>query len=187
LTPVATPASAVEAATRLGALPFLVIAVGFGLVAYFVSRSYRHRHGVTPWNIPSWAWGLIGFFSLLLWAILILIAINTTKKPQAQWQGQAPYPPYPPGAPPYGPPPGTPPDGAAPGTPYGAAPGAAAYGAAPGTPAPSSGPPPYPTASPLPPPGWYPEPSGRHQSRYWDGTTWTEHVGDGAATSTDPV
>lgn len=27
------------------------------------------------------------------------------------------------------------------------------------------------------PPGWYPDPSGRHGTRWWDGTTWTEHVG----------
>jgi uncharacterized protein YxjI len=26
------------------------------------------------------------------------------------------------------------------------------------------------------PPGWYPDPFGRHESRYWDGQRWTEHV-----------
>ncbi|HKY66004.1 MAG TPA: phospholipid scramblase-related protein [Acidimicrobiales bacterium] len=26
------------------------------------------------------------------------------------------------------------------------------------------------------PPGWYPDPFGRHESRYWDGHRWTEHV-----------
>ena len=26
------------------------------------------------------------------------------------------------------------------------------------------------------PPGWYPDPFGRHESRYWDGQQWTEHV-----------
>ena len=28
------------------------------------------------------------------------------------------------------------------------------------------------------PGGWYADPDGRHQHRYWDGTTWTEHVSD---------
>ena len=26
------------------------------------------------------------------------------------------------------------------------------------------------------PPGWFPDPFGRHESRWWDGTRWTEHV-----------
>jgi uncharacterized protein YxjI len=26
------------------------------------------------------------------------------------------------------------------------------------------------------PPGWYPDPYGRHETRYWDGGRWTEHV-----------
>jgi putative membrane protein len=37
------------------------------------------------------------------------------------------------------------------------------------------------------PPGWYPDPSGRHQLRYWSGETWTHHVSDDGATTTDPV
>lgn len=32
---------------------------------------------------------------------------------------------------------------------------------------------------------WHPDPSGRHELRYWDGTSWTEHVSDGGVTSTD--
>jgi hypothetical protein len=30
------------------------------------------------------------------------------------------------------------------------------------------------------PSGWYPDPSGRHERRYWHDGRWTEHVGDGA-------
>ena len=26
------------------------------------------------------------------------------------------------------------------------------------------------------PAGWHPDPSGKHQLRYWDGTQWTDHV-----------
>ena len=37
------------------------------------------------------------------------------------------------------------------------------------------------------PPGWHPDPRGRHQHRYWDGTQWTDHVADDGVTATDPV
>jgi hypothetical protein len=41
--------------------------------------------------------------------------------------------------------------------------------------------------APVSPPGWFPDPSGRHERRYWDGARWTEHVADGQTTATDPV
>jgi hypothetical protein len=37
------------------------------------------------------------------------------------------------------------------------------------------------------PPNWHPDPSGRHQLRYWDGSNWTDHVSDGGVTVTDPL
>jgi len=33
---------------------------------------------------------------------------------------------------------------------------------------------------------WYPDPSGRHEMRYYDGTAWTEHVADNGKQSIDP-
>ena len=42
-------------------------------------------------------------------------------------------------------------------------------------------------AAPSPPSGWYPDPYGRHEMRYWDGALWTEHVADGGAPKVDPV
>jgi hypothetical protein len=33
-------------------------------------------------------------------------------------------------------------------------------------------------------PGWYPDPTGRHGVRYWDGRIWTDEVSD---ITTDPV
>lgn len=33
--------------------------------------------------------------------------------------------------------------------------------------------------------GWKPDPTRRHELRYWDGTGWTVHVSDAGATSTD--
>ncbi len=37
------------------------------------------------------------------------------------------------------------------------------------------------------PADWYPDPTGRHQYRYWDGATWTEHVADGGESGLDPL
>lgn len=34
---------------------------------------------------------------------------------------------------------------------------------------------------------WHPDPSGRHQLRYWDGTTWTAHVSDHGVAGTEPL
>ncbi|MDO8364577.1 MAG: phospholipid scramblase-related protein [Actinomycetota bacterium] len=37
------------------------------------------------------------------------------------------------------------------------------------------------------PANWYPDPQGRHQLRYWDGTAWTEHVSTNGVQGTDPL
>lgn len=37
------------------------------------------------------------------------------------------------------------------------------------------------------PAGWQPDPRGRHEYRYWDGTQWTDHVSDHGEVSEDPV
>ncbi len=37
------------------------------------------------------------------------------------------------------------------------------------------------------PPGWYADPHHRHQHRYWNGSAWTEHVGDDGVQGTDPL
>lgn len=36
-------------------------------------------------------------------------------------------------------------------------------------------------------PGWHPDPSGRHQHRFWDGSTWTDQVADNGVTGHDPL
>lgn len=36
-------------------------------------------------------------------------------------------------------------------------------------------------------PGWQPDPTTRHEYRYWDGSQWTDDVSDGGVTSVDPV
>jgi hypothetical protein len=49
---------------------------------------------------------------------------------------------------------------------------------------------PVPAPAPAPvvttPAGWYPDPSGRFEMRYWDGSAWTEHVSRQGQQFTDP-
>lgn len=44
-----------------------------------------------------------------------------------------------------------------------------------------------PPSSAAVPPQWSPDPSGRHQLRYWDGGSWSHHVADGGVASVDPA
>jgi hypothetical protein len=44
-----------------------------------------------------------------------------------------------------------------------------------------------PQAAHKPPPMWGPDPSGRHEFRYWDGTTWTDWVSDKGTQNRDPL
>jgi hypothetical protein len=37
------------------------------------------------------------------------------------------------------------------------------------------------------PAAWHPDPTARHEMRYWDSTRWTEHVSDAGVQATDPV
>lgn len=37
------------------------------------------------------------------------------------------------------------------------------------------------------PPAWHPDPTGRHDHRWWDGTQWTDHVADAGVASVDSV
>ncbi|MEO5902172.1 MAG: DUF2510 domain-containing protein [Ilumatobacteraceae bacterium] len=41
-------------------------------------------------------------------------------------------------------------------------------------------------ATPAVPAGWYADPAGRFDLRYWDGSTWTEHVSRAGQQFTDP-
>lgn len=38
-----------------------------------------------------------------------------------------------------------------------------------------------------PTPGWHPDPTGRHEYRYWNGAGWTDDVSDNGVTAVDPV
>lgn len=37
------------------------------------------------------------------------------------------------------------------------------------------------------PSGWYPDPTGRHESRYWNQEKWTDQVSNGGGTAVDPL
>jgi hypothetical protein len=37
------------------------------------------------------------------------------------------------------------------------------------------------------PPAWYPDPTGAHDHRWWDGQEWTAHVADRGVAAIDPV
>ena len=37
------------------------------------------------------------------------------------------------------------------------------------------------------PPGWFPDPTGRHDHRWWDGAAWTAHVADAGVAALDPL
>jgi hypothetical protein len=37
------------------------------------------------------------------------------------------------------------------------------------------------------PAGWHPDPVGRHEHRYWDGSVWTDHISDGGTQGLDPI
>lgn len=57
-----------------------------------------------------------------------------------------------------------------------------------GVPPVGSAPPPNPLPPPPPVPAqWAPDPSGRHEQRWWDGKGWSEHVADGAVRGMDPL
>lgn len=45
---------------------------------------------------------------------------------------------------------------------------------------------PEPASAPAVPAGWYADPAGRFELRYWDGSTWTEHVSRSGQQFTDP-
>jgi hypothetical protein len=60
-------------------------------------------------------------------------------------------------------------------------------GPAPASTPPEASPSPSLPSGGMPPPGWHPDPSGRHWWRWWDGRGWTDHVADGGAPYVDPL
>jgi hypothetical protein len=192
-----------------------VLGIILASVGYFLSERYKRSHGVTPWRVPSGMWAVLLLFLSLIGVLMYVIACLTTRPesgpadrdggPQrrgpgarrgggqrpGQWGAGAPQGWDAPGrggwqAPPpgYG---GAPPPGGweAPPPPGTVFPGLGQPGPAGGAVAPAQAPPP--PTPPRTPRSWLPDPSGRHELRYWDGTRFTEHVADGGKISTDPM
>lgn len=155
----------------------LVFATLFGFAGYRISSRHRLLRGVTPWRFPSLLWALICFIIGPIGLVVELVAEFTTRPRLPSTISRfAPRP-----AP---------------------------------TPAPSSAPPmiavaptgtpdaavdPVSDVRPAGPPvpkdehgevasfGWYPDPSGRHQLRYFDGRRWNDAVADDGNRSVDPL
>jgi len=191
----------------------LDLAVGLicGLLAYRISERHRLLRGVTPWHVPSVAWGVLCFLVAPVGVLLQMVAQLTTRPAMPRELGaelqepptnflQAgagqPLPPESPGlAQPVagravadgGGSNGTRQSGARSWNPLArpgqssATPGRAAT---PGSVDPMAAWAPVPS---LPPFGWYEDPAGRHEQRYWDGRLWSEHVKDDGVRSIDPL
>ena len=184
-------------------LNLAIFGVIFAVLSYLRTSRFKRLTGVNPWHIDPLIWAVGSFFIALLGTLLSIIACATTNFP-GKGTGRRYYG-GPAQAPGYGPPPGFgPPAGYGPGgygSPLGGVP-APGYGQPPGqgpgpVPPPGAHPstyPPFPTAPAAPPapassgpPAWHPDPTGRHEHRYWDGSLWTEHVSDHGAAAMDPV
>jgi hypothetical protein len=164
----------------------LVLSVVWAGIGYALSEKDRRRLGRTPWGLPSGLWAFFWFLSLVLGLVLFLIAHSSGVR-----RSQQP-PPFP-GSPVVGP-----------AQPTGMSANPTVGELFPSYPRPANGPPqgtdgsvasaPVPmspdpgTTSPLSPPAWHPDPSGRFHYRWWDGNQWTSQVStDGhVATDTSP-
>lgn len=171
---------------QIAALPHYIVLIALGIVAFVIwlvvqwvilftasypRGMYELSSGVVRWQVrvQAYALGLVERYPPFSFEQSVAAGPATAGVAPAG----APYAPaavsYPAGAPPM--------------------PAATSYAPAP-TPTP-----PAPAAipsAPVPPPstavpaGWYPDPAGRHELRYWDGSAWTPSVSDGGAVSADP-
>jgi Protein of unknown function (DUF2510) len=147
----------------------LVISCVFALVAYMESENFKRKNGVTPWHWPSWLWAVAGFLSLVLAAVLLLIARRRTKPVAVSaFPSRAP---------------GTVGSVSSP-----TLAGSDWYSTAPSRPNPIAHSGITPAAvEAAPSPAWHPDPTGRFASRFWDGRAWTQFVNDGNSTASDPM
>jgi len=176
---------------------YLVLGLVLGFMVYRNTENFRRHTGVSPWGIPPFIWAIVTVFIVLLGTVLSYIAIRTTKVPARRPPDVDPslwgrYPSSASQPPSDGP---APPGGYSPGwSQHPANPGYAADSPypspdAPGSPgsAASTATSPSAASSTAPKPSWHPDPAGRHQLRYWDGDTWTEHVSNAGQPGQDPL
>jgi hypothetical protein len=140
---------------------------------YRLSENDRKNLGRTPWGLPSALWALFWFLSLIVGLVLYLIAhAGGVRRAQQQGVGmpggmaasmgraQAPnraptvseqFPAYP-------------------------RPANVQFDPEPEVVEPAPEPPRAHPGTPVSPPAWHPDPSGRFHWRWWDGSEWTSQV-----------
>lgn len=170
------------------------LAVLFAALGYRTSTRYRALRGVTPWRLPSIAWALVCLVLQFVGLAIEILAELTTRapySPAAPTGRQAAGPPASRYAPPSTPPVAIEPPSA------GELPAVLVQGPAGISSGRTTGAattrgerfaPPAPDEqgrSALF--GWYPDPSRRHDRRYFDGRCWSEHVLDGDRLGRDPI
>jgi hypothetical protein len=159
-------------------LPQLVVGIG-------LAELRRWRRGVYPWRLHSVLWGVFMVVTGGLALLLLILAWFTTKPRGGDSLGRG-----------KGRQPGvrTPSPLAVKiadrlrGQPAMAPAGDGPTGVVPGTYGTSL--PPHDASNdprPLEPAGWLPDPTGRHEYRYWNGSSWSRHVADGGRRSTDAM
>jgi hypothetical protein len=186
--------------------------VFYGLLGYGYAIWTRRSIGTTPWRLPAIAWAVLSAMLPLFGLMLEMIARLTTRQIGSGGFSRLPLtgPPgrrsgYPANNFGSGPPstgavgnPARPGEAEPNVTPWGTAWRANPAGGTipwPETVATRPGPggwrPPAPgdLAQSATPPlfGWYPDPDGVHEERYWDGRLWSDHVRDGGELSIDPL
>jgi hypothetical protein len=162
------------------------LAVLFAALGYRMSARHRALRGVTPWRLPSFAWAVLCLVLQFVGIAIEVLAELTTRSPYS------PAAPAPSAAPSRQDParrfapPTTSPVAVEP-----PAPGELPGVLPPGHPVDVLAEQPGRLAPPLDEAGrpalfgWYGDPTGRHERRYFDGRCWSEHVLDGDALGVD--
>jgi hypothetical protein len=146
----------------------LVVLVLFAGLAFLRATAFRRLTGRNPWGIHPVVWLVLGLLFGLIGSLLCLIAVLTSKGRATATGGDLA-------------------GGGGPGADRGV--GVGRVGPPGGRPEPAVAGPPTGAPAGLPAvalPGWQPDPSGRHQHRYWSGAAWTDYVSDDGVATIDP-
>lgn len=146
----------------------LVFAALFAFAGYREAQRFQRNYGATPWGWDPWVWSVVLFLSWLIGIVLLAIAERQGRSKAASRSALVAH---------------------TAAMPAFATVGAAAY--SPGA-VPAYGPGAVPAAQPvgtsaMPPACWAADPAGRHQYRWWDGSTWTANVYDNGVNGQDPL
>jgi hypothetical protein len=145
---------------------YLILGIVFGMLAFERSNAYRRRTGTSPWHIHPLVWGIVGVFVTFLVTLMsiVFVAIFGTLLSIFAWSPRS-----------------------QPGRAQAGRDGAEyrevsslssplSNAGVPGAAAPQKG-----VLR-----AWLTDPTGRNELRYFDGSSWTEHVANGGTISVDP-